>query len=373
MSVVKILHCADIHIGAAESFLGEKAASRRFETLITFEKIVDIATENRVDVVTIAGDLFDSNTAESSLTDAVFTKIGSAPQIKFIFSAGNHDPLDMRSPFLKKQLPDNLYVLKTKDDCICFDDLSLCVYGRSFESAFLKGEERFSLNTHSDYVNLMVLHGDLSADSDYNGITSEFIGNSGMDYIALGHIHKRSEISKIGNTCFAYSGCPEGQGFDETDIKGVYMGEIGKGICNLKFIPTAKRMHICENIDISAIGSTDEIAGYIISVLSKKYGEEFGENLYKIVLTGAVKFEDIPIDEIKSRIADKVYYVKIRDNTEIAINYESLAKETSLKGIFVKNMLEKIKNADHSQKDQYENALKIGLKAFGGEVKYSEN
>ena len=36
MDTVKILHCADVHIGAEESFLGEKSYSRRRETLLTF-------------------------------------------------------------------------------------------------------------------------------------------------------------------------------------------------------------------------------------------------------------------------------------------------------------------------------------------------
>jgi hypothetical protein len=45
MSTLKILHCADIHIGAAESFLGNLADSRRYETLLTFERIVDLAVE----------------------------------------------------------------------------------------------------------------------------------------------------------------------------------------------------------------------------------------------------------------------------------------------------------------------------------------
>ena len=40
MKSVKILHCADIHIGAAESFLKNNAESRRIETLLTFEKII---------------------------------------------------------------------------------------------------------------------------------------------------------------------------------------------------------------------------------------------------------------------------------------------------------------------------------------------
>ena len=41
MNNVKILHTADIHIGARDAFLGTTAESRRFETLLTFEKIVD--------------------------------------------------------------------------------------------------------------------------------------------------------------------------------------------------------------------------------------------------------------------------------------------------------------------------------------------
>ena len=45
MDTVKILHCADLHIGAQESFLGEKSLSRRLETLLTFERIIELARE----------------------------------------------------------------------------------------------------------------------------------------------------------------------------------------------------------------------------------------------------------------------------------------------------------------------------------------
>ena len=42
MNSIKVLHCADLHIGAEVSFLGENAEKRRFETLLTFEKIISI-------------------------------------------------------------------------------------------------------------------------------------------------------------------------------------------------------------------------------------------------------------------------------------------------------------------------------------------
>jgi len=377
MGKVKILHCGDIHIGAAESFLEEKAAARRFETLITFEKIVELAQKEKVQAVVIAGDLFDSNTVEKNFIDGVLTKIASAKEIKFLFVAGNHDPLDPRSPLLKNRLPENLYVFGPKDECKVFDDIGLCAYGRSFDTAFLMGEEKFTLKAQkSDYVNLMLQHGELKSDlnSQYNAITRGFIENSGMDYIALGHIHKRTDIGKIGKTYFAYCGCPEGQGFDETDQKGVYLGEIGDGECNLEFFPVAKRMHIVEKIDVTSAQSSSEMADKVIKLLEEKYGEDYGDNLYKIELCGEIPEDfDFSLKEICSRVAEKVYFVKVKDNLKPLIDLETLSREASLKGIFVKKMLERVESAPEDKKEVFYNALLTGLKAFDSEVAYIED
>ena len=376
MRTVKILHCADIHIGAAESFLGVLRENRRYETLITFERIIDIAKEENVELIAIAGDLFDSNNIEQRFIDAVMNKIREAAPIKIVFAAGNHDPLNAQSPFSKEELPQNLYILGTKDEEITFEELKLKVYGRSFESAFLKGEEAFSLPTNNDYINLLVQHGELKSDlnSEYNAITPKFVKNSGMDYIALGHVHKRSDIGKIDNTYFAYCGCPEGQGFDELEEKGVYIGQIGKGKCDLQFVSVSKRQHILEKIDISEISGAVEISTEIINVLKGKYGEDYSQNLYKIELIGSVSEDDeINTEEILSRISNELYFVKIKNKTEIKIDLEALKNEASLRGIFVKKMLERTENAPEDEKELYRKALKLGLKAFNAEVKFDED
>ncbi len=377
MNTVKILHCADMHIGAAESFLGFSAESRRFETLVTFEKIVDLCQEKGVQILAIAGDLFDSNDIEDRFIDAVFNKIASTKDVKVVFAAGNHDPLNSQSPFLTREIPENLYVLGVKDECITFDDLKVRVWGRSFENNFLKGEERFSLSVpQDDYINIMVQHGELKSDlnSEYNAITPQFVLNSGMDYIALGHVHKRSDIGKLGNVRFAYSGCPEGQGFDELDQKGVFVGDIGKDFCELEFLPVSHRLHIHKKIDISSFSDSGEISSHILKTLAEEYGEDFSKNLYKIELIGSISPEtELSLPEITSRIKDKVYFVKLKDSTKILLDLETLSKEASLKGIFVKKMSEKINDAEESQKPLLEKALELGLKAFSSEVKYSED
>ncbi|MBR7133829.1 MAG: DNA repair exonuclease [Clostridia bacterium] len=375
MKTVKILHCADIHIGAAESFLGAAAEKRQFETLLTFEGIVDLCLEKGVQLLAISGDLFDSNRIPTRFVDAVFEKLASAAPLRVVFAAGNHDPLDAESPFLNRTLPSNLTVLSTEDEAVIFEDIGVRVCGRSFASGFLKGEPNFKIPVKADdYINIMVQHGELRSDpgSNYNSITPDFVKNSGMDYIALGHVHKRSEIGRMGNTFFAYCGCPEGQGFDELDRKGVYMGKIGKGVCDLEFVPVSKRQHIHQKIDITDCDGG--IAEYISGELRSLYGEGYGENLYKIELVGSISTErDVNLSEIGARLSQELYFVKLKDSTECIIDTEGLAKETSLKGIFVKTMLERTANAPEDERHLYRKALKLGLKAFSGEVKYSED
>ncbi len=370
MKSVKILHTADIHIGAQDSFLKQSAEARRYETLITFERIIDLAIERQVDLIAISGDLFDSECPETVFSDAVFKKIAES-NIKTVYCAGNHDPLNSSSPFITNALPQNLYVLGTKDQYFTFEDINTRVYGRSFENSSLKGEEEFALEVpQDDYINIMVQHGELKGDlsSDYNSITPKFIKKSGMDYIALGHVHKHTPIGKIDNTHFAYCGCPEGQGFDELDQKGVYLGTISKGKADLEFIPVSKRKHIHQKIDITDIS---DITAHTLSILKENY-TDFEENLYKIELTGEIDTETVlNIAEITARLSEKLYFVKVKDSTDYKADLQSLLNDPSLKGIFVKNMLLKIEQA--KDKELYKKALKIGLKAFNGEVNYNED
>ena len=370
MNSVKILHTADLHIGARDAFLGTAAESRRFEALLTFERIVDLAKEKCAELLLIAGDLFDSNNIESAFIDGVFNKITATPEIRVIFAAGNHDPLNADSPFTTRALPQNLFVLKGSDDVITFEDIKTKVYGRSFESVYLKGVEEFTLKADNDYINIMLQHGELRADlgSDYNSITPKFVKKSGMDYIALGHVHAHTPVGKIENTFFAYPGCPEGQGFDELDQKGVYLGEISKGKCELEFITVSKRQHIVRRVDIT--GRADIVTAVLDDIEANC--SNWADNLYKIELVGSIPPEnEINLAEITARLSSVLYFVKVRDKTEFLIDFELLAKDPTLKGVFVKNMLEKMKTAEDVE--ALKRALNVGLRAFNSEVKYNED
>ena len=68
---IKILHCSDFHLGAELSFLKNKAKSRRAEVLNTLSRITDICSSQKIELLIISGDLFDSNHVDSATLTSV--------------------------------------------------------------------------------------------------------------------------------------------------------------------------------------------------------------------------------------------------------------------------------------------------------------
>lgn len=376
MASVKILHSADMHIGACESFLGEKSKERQSETLITFENSVRLAQEKCVSVYLIAGDLFDSFNIDFAYIRRVLSIISDYPEIRFVYAAGNHDPYSPASPLREMKLPDNLHIFDTSDSLFTFDDIKTRVYGRSFAEACDKGAPAFSILPPDDeYINILCIHGDLgNTAAEYNPITPAFIEKSCMDYAALGHIHKRTEPAMLGGTYYAYCGCMEGQGFDESGEKGVYIGDVSKHGVNLDFYPLSRRLHVRESVDISGVSTSADAADAVLAFIEEKYGQGHYDNLYRITLKGRVpENADLSAKEIAVRLGEKVYYAKVKDATAPDINLELAAGEPTLKGLFIKNMLARLEAADEEQKPIIEYALNLGLKAFNTGVSFDED
>ncbi len=376
MNKVKILHCADVHLGASERFLGVAAASRRIENLITFERITQTAKERAVDLLLIAGDLFDSNHIEKEWIDRAFKALADIAPIQAVIVAGNHDPLTADSPY-KSKLPENVRVFSGQTGCLTFENLGVRVYGKSFTGVYMKGEDRFPIvPPQDDFCNILLLHGDTSGntESPYNGIPAGFLNGCGMDYVALGHIHARTECLRAGSTFYAYPGCPEGQGFDELGPKGVLCGTVEKGNAQMEFIPLCRRQHLSVKTDLTGCTDPADIAPFLLSRLESRYGKEYAEHLYKITLTGALpEGFHLSVDEIAARLNDVVYFAKVCDRTAVEADLELLAQEENLKGVFVRQLLEMRKTASEEQQALIDEAMDVGLKAFSAEVIFRDD
>ena len=221
------------------------------------------------------------------------------------------------------------------------------------------------IDVDNDKINIMLLHGEIASNNsknEYNPIYINDIYKSNIDYIALGHKHKFSGILKEGMTTYAYSGCPQGRGFDEEGEKGVIIGEVYKSGTNLEFFPVYKRKYVTKEIDITGTNNYDEV---VFKVLSDLSDEEIYKNFYKIILKGELKEhfklrENLLIEKLKN----KFYYIKIINQTSIEVNLEELSRDYSIKGKFISKILEKLKDASDDDKEILKLALKIGIQCL---------
>ena len=97
--MLRLLHTADVHLGARHADLGEQAAAQRERQFAAFRRSVDLALEERVDLFLIAGDLFDSNTQPRRSVDRVAAELRRLAQaaIRTVIIPGTHDCYDRSS------------------------------------------------------------------------------------------------------------------------------------------------------------------------------------------------------------------------------------------------------------------------------------
>lgn len=376
---IKIAHCADLHIGSKISDLGHKSAIRALEIKNSFSNIVDVCSKEKVDVLCVSGDLFDDVAVLNSDVQEI-KNICKNANFKIVITPGNHDPFSADSPY-KDVWSENVIVFKNNYlEKIEFDDIKLRIWGAAFKGRYEnKSLLKNAVVPKDDFINICVLHGEIvssnSGNSPYNPVFIEDIEKSGFNYLALGHIHTRSKIYKSGETFYSYPGNAESSGFGCLGEKGIYLGEISKGFCDLKFIKTCKRAYYIKEIDVSGLKTDSEIAKKITDALIEEFGENYGENIYKIILVGEVS-DGILIDihNIKSILEDSIFYCRVEDNTEIEIDTENIECKNDFKGLFIKKMAEKI-NEQISEEEKliYKKALKIGLTSFERDVKYSDD
>ncbi len=378
MDGLKILHTGDFHIGATRSALGSTRGMGRAEIKNTFFKVLDICKTNSVDFLLIAGDLFDTPFPDTDTVAEIIHAMSQTPDTIIAISPGNHDCACPGSVYLSYTFPENVFIFTSFLEYFDFPEKNTRLYGAAFTDRFEKLPLLSGVaDTDPDMINLCVLHGDIVSHSDslYNPITPDAIKNSGFNYLALGHIHKRSDIQKCGNTFYAYCGCPDGKGFDEDGSRGAYLGTIGKGMCNMEYIELSSRKYLLEKTDITECKNSIEVSTKILNKIKQKHPLDFGNNLYRIYLTGTLNTDfSLNMTQVESILNQELSYAKVYDNTDTDFsNIKTIANESSLRGIFVQKMLEMSENAGSENLDAYNKALKLGLKAFEKEVLWGDN
>ena len=351
MDKIKIMHCGDLHIGATLSALGEKGAVRRAELTHTLGNITALAKEHSVELLLISGDLFDSNSVPRETVDSVRAFFAAIPETTVAIVPGNHDYLSADSPY-HFEWSENVHIFK-ENESIKIGPVTL--HGFPFTGPYC---DEIPLPTAVDGTNILLMHADLDG-GRYNPVTEQRLAATGMDYIALGHIHKCSGVRSVDGVCYAYCGCPEPLGFDECGPKGVLLGTVGKRCCELEFMPVSRREYCEIGLDVSHFHDNDSLLAAARAAVADRKGD-----LVKLILEGSCDFSVDP-QFIKTGLEGAAFFLKLRDRTSPAADFDSLSHEQSLKGFFVRAMTAR-KNADGEQTALLDEALRLGLAALDG-------
>lgn len=367
MKKVKIVHTADLHFDTPFNEVDDKQrAINKEELKEVFKNIINFCKEKQVDILLLAGDIFDNLTLNRETIYFLENVFNNIKETRVFISPGNHDPYNNNSFYKLIKWPENVYIFKDKLEKVYIEELETNVWGAAFNEKYVRESLIKGFSQNNKEINIMVIHGEISSSSEgneYNPITLKDIKESGMDYIALGHRHNFSGILKEGNTFYSYSGCPQGRGFDETGDKGIIYGYVSKGAVELSFIKTCKRNYEEVYVDISNLFGYEEVIKKILDVIKE---EDRKNNLYKIILKGEVS-EKFHIEEklLKSKLVRDFYFCKVVDKTSIALDIKELSKGYSVKSIFVKNLLKKLQEAKtDEEKDIIKMALKIGVSSL---------
>lgn len=368
MKKVKILQAGDLHFDTPFKDLNKNISIVSKEELLeVFSKIIDISMENSVDILLLTGDIFDNLTVNKKTLIFIKNQIERISNIRVFISPGNHDPYNEKSFYNMINWPDNVYIFKGSMEYVIIEELNTVVWGAAFNEYHIRKSMLKNIDIKDNYINIMTIHGDISntdEGNEYNPITLKDIGNSRLDYIAIGHRHNFSGILRENNTYYAYAGCPQGRGFDELGDKGIILGEVIKGAVDLRFIRTSKRNYNVEEIDISNSVSYDEVR---LKILSSIKEEERKNNFYKIILKGEIEsYINLKEDIILEKIKDDFYFVKVIDKTGVKLDFDEISKDYSIKGVYAKKLLEKMGEED-CDKEVLQMALKLGIQCLSHE------
>ena len=234
MPSIRFIHAADVHIDSPLQGLslyeGAPVEELRTASRTAFMRLIDLAIEQQVHFVLIAGDLFDGPWKDVSTglwTFQQFRRLGEAG-IPLYLLRGNHDAASEILTSLP--FPQNVYCFDHRQaQTFSLEEIKTALHGRSFPTGAVDYDITESYpEAKPDWFNIGVLHTSLAGNAlhdTYAPTDERRLRSFGYDYWALGHIHAR-EVIRDADPVIAYSGACQGRHINEPGAKGCYLVEV---------------------------------------------------------------------------------------------------------------------------------------------------
>ena len=370
--MIRVLHCADLHLDSPLSGIGfSRAESRQIELRSAFTSLTLSAKMSGVDFLIISGDLFDGAYVSRETVALLCHEFAAIPDCKVIIAPGNHDPYTVSSYYNRTEFPDNVYIFKSSEiSSFDFPDKNTTVYGWAFTSQYMDNcpLEGFTVANPSR-INILAAHGEFNvSESKYCPIPRVMLESCGFDYVALGHIHTFGGVKKLGNGYYAYSGCLEGRGFDECGVKGAILVGIEKNetlVLADKFLRFCKRCYAVETCDVSGSQTNVDLLEKIRALVAEKhYGDD---TALRVRLVGNIPGDLKPSPTFLAEQFGQMFILEVIDETMPLADNARLADDPTLRGEYYRSLKAELESTNEEEREIAILALRYGLAALSGE------
>ncbi|HJN48854.1 MAG: metallophosphoesterase [Pseudomonadales bacterium] len=205
----KVLHTSDIHLDDWVPPDGQESPAQ-----LGLINVIDASFHHEVDLLLIAGDLFDHNRVGEQSIQFARQQLARA-NCPVVIITGNHDCFTDQCVYHRFDLAEigpHIHLLTEEEgETLDLHDLQVRIWGRGIVDHH---PENYPLeqvpDRQGDYWHVGITHGYYTGRGAamYSSlITAPEIAAADLDYLALGHVHAFSVVSH-GDPCAAYSGSP---------------------------------------------------------------------------------------------------------------------------------------------------------------------
>jgi len=383
--MLRLLHTADVHLGARHTDLGDRAVALRERQFAAFGASIDLAIQEKVDLFLIAGDLFDSNVQPRRSVDRAVAQLRRLVEAKIrtVIIPGTHDVYDRASIYRAYDLPslagsvgsDFMTVLTPDKPDVVLAALDLVVHGRCFATKRAPYSPLRDVDASSDdrgtwHVGL--LHAAVAIPgqtvNDEVVVTPDEIEASHLDYLALGHWHSTVQ-GNAGSTIWAYSGAPEAVAIDQDRAGSVLLVTLEEqnGKKRVALEPKTVARTRFERLDVDAATIATQPA--LIELLATKADPDL---VLDARLMGVrPEHLDVDLDEVEAELADRFLRIRVRDRSIAPLTDGILPPADTVLGAFIRDLEGRIAETEAAtpdgSADELRDSLRLGRLLLQGE------
>lgn len=311
---MKIIHTADIHLGASPDLGYPWSRKRKKDIWNTWKRLIERVRLEKADLLLVSGDLFHRQPLVRELKEVNYL-FSTIPDTTVVLMAGNHDYIKKGSYYPEFPWNKNVIGLWNRE-CVrvSIPKKNVCVYGCSYYSREVTDDLYQNVRPSGrEAFHILLAHG---GDEKHSPVNRERLAEAGFQYAALGHIHKPQVLLK---NRIAFSGALEPIDRNDTGPHGFMKVICTQEGTTAEFVPFASCSYLDLDFDVKEETTQFELEEWVHKAI-RVAGED---NIYRVRLRG---LRDVKTEFSARRLEQTGNVSEVVDETRPAYDFTELSQ-----------------------------------------------